>query len=880
MIVSGAEAVRRTTLTVALTAVLAPVLLALPAAASAAPHVHPVATTTREVPLQPTRSGTALLAQADPVPGASFAELGATWDAGTLASGQQVEVRTRADGRWSAWQGLEATDAAADPGSKDDRAALARHVQQVTEPIWVGRSDAVQGRIRALRPDAAHTPVPGHLRLVLVDPGTSDADANPTGLATAGSTASASEAKPGILTRAQWGADESLRGVNGVDCTRPSYSPTVKVGFVHHTDGSNGYAAADVPSILRGIYAYHVRTQGWCDIGYNFLVDRFGRTWEGRYGGMDKAVIGAHTGGFNENAFAASLIGNYSSLAPSPAMLTALERLYAWKLGLYHRNPLGTQTLTSAGGPYTGYAAGTVVTFKTISGHRDADYTSCPGQAVYDQLGSIRAAVRADMGATLTEPASSSTSVPYGGTGPTVTAGVLQTQSWRLVLRRLCDTAVLRTWAGSTSSSLTVRVDLRDSSGRALRPGSYVLELTSAAGSNIALPFSAPLTVTSTGPVPAPQSGTGVPAVPAGFVAVAPVRVLDTRTGIGGAMQPLGPNSRLDLKVTGLAGIPSTGVAAVAVNVTGVCASAATYLTVYPADSSKPGTSSMDLNLGSTRASLVLPRVGSSGTISIANAAGYADVLADVVGYYPTTPDASLYHPVPPQRLVDTRTTAAGKIRAGSSRTVPVAGLGDVPPSATSVIVNVTAVRPAGPGYLTVAPATMTRPTTSTVDFSAGEVVPNRAVTGLSAGTLSVYSSYDSDVLVDLVGWYGPAADGGQQYTALTPARVLDTRIGLGAAKAPVGPASTTALTVGGRAGVPADAKAVVVTLTGTGSTAAGFVTAWGDGVRPVTSDLNLSTSSTVANLAVVPISSAGQVQLYNSQGSTHLIADVLGYYR
>jgi len=255
-------------------------------------------------------------------------------------------------------------------------------------------------------------------------------------------------------------------------------------------------------------------------------------------------------------------------------------------------------------------------------------------------------------------------------------------------------------------------------------------------------------------------------------------------------------------------------------------------------------------------------------------------VVADVVGYYPTMSNAALYHPVQPRRLVDTRTTAAGKVPAGGSLTVPVAGLGDVPVSATGVIVNVHAVRPAVPGFLAVAPATVGTPRTSTVTYPAALVTVNRAVTGLSAGSLSVYASSSTDVVVDLVGWYGPASGGGQRYTAMTPARLLDTRIGLGAARGPVGPGGTLALAVGGRGGVPADAKAVVVTLTATGGTAAGFVTAWGDGARPVTSDLNLLIGSTVANLAVVPISSAGQVQLYNSQGSTHLIADVLGYYR
>jgi len=166
------------------------------------------------------------------------------------------------------------------------------------------------------------------------------------------------------------------------------------------------------------------------------------------------------------------------------------------------------------------------------------------------------------------------------------------------------------------------------------------------------------------------------------------------------------------------------------------------------------------------------------------------------------------------------------------------------------------------------------------VTYPAALVTVNRAVTGLSAGSLSVYASSSTDVVVDLVGWYGPASGGGQRYTAMTPARLLDTRIGLGAARGPVGPGGTLALTVVGRAGVPTDAKAVVVALTGTHSTAASFIAAWGDGPRPGTSDLSLTAGATVANLAVVPVSSAGQVQLYNAAGSTDLIADVLGYYR
>ena len=125
--------------------------------------------------------------------------------------------------------------------------------------------------------------------------------------------AQAAVAQPQIFTRAQWGADESIRG------TAPKYNSTIKAGFVHHTAGVNGYSEAEVPKILRGIYAYHVKGNGWSDIGYNFLVDRFGRLWEGRYGGMTRAVVGAHTGGFNVDSFAVSALGNYDKVA-APAV--------------------------------------------------------------------------------------------------------------------------------------------------------------------------------------------------------------------------------------------------------------------------------------------------------------------------------------------------------------------------------------------------------------------------------------------------------------------------------------------------------------------------------------------------------------------------------
>ncbi len=178
--------------------------------------------------------------------------------------------------------------------------------------------------------------------------------------------------KPKIFSRAQWGADESMRDAPSL------HYYEVHAGFVHHTVNANGYTREQVPSIIRGIYAYHTRSQGWSDIGYNFLVDRFGRVWEGRYGGVDRPVVGAHTLGYNDNAFAASAIGNFETTRPSRAMIRAYGRLFAWKLSLH-----GVDAADSRQFVTSGY-------FKAINGHRDAGSTACPGINLYNRIPRIR----------------------------------------------------------------------------------------------------------------------------------------------------------------------------------------------------------------------------------------------------------------------------------------------------------------------------------------------------------------------------------------------------------------------------------------------------------------------------------------------------------
>jgi hypothetical protein len=264
--------------------------------------------------------------------GKRFSLMGVTWTPDPRVDGVDVHVRTRTGGTWSAWEHVEAGgEDAPDAGTSDTR----RKLRSGTSPIWTGPSDGVQVTVKTVSGVA-----PRDVRIELVDPGTSPADrlpAVPSGTPT--------RPRPArVISRAEWGADESIRRGS------PSYTSTVKVGFVHHTASSNDYSAAQAAAMVRGIYAYHVKSNGWSDIGYNVLVDRYGRAYEGRAGGVDRFVLGSHTGGFNVDSFGVSLLGDFSTVPPSEETMATVSQVLAWKLGSAYRDPRGKAVLTSAGG--------------------------------------------------------------------------------------------------------------------------------------------------------------------------------------------------------------------------------------------------------------------------------------------------------------------------------------------------------------------------------------------------------------------------------------------------------------------------------------------------------------------------------------------------
>ncbi len=418
-----------------------------------------------------------------------FGMVSASWDDGSLAPGAHVQVETRSGGEWSQWADLDPTDSAPDKGSADATAVAAEGDKTSTGGLWVGDADAVRVRVTDGAP-------PSGLQLTLINPGASAADAAVTSNKTPSGVAHAATVQPAIHSRADWGADESLRNHNP-GCGTPQYTSTIKVGFVHHTVTSNDYTADQVPGVLRAIYADHVLSNGWCDIGYNFVIDKFGGIWEGRYGGINQPVLGAHTGGFNANSFGVALLGNFDTTSPNgvqptPEMLNSLEQLLAWKLGMYGRDALGTTTLVSAGGSDTNYPAGRTVTFNVISGHRDADPTTCPGQAVYDDLPAIRTATKIDeVGAALVDPTVANDLSPNGGP-VVVTSGLLQPGTWQLAVTDASG-AVVRTITGSgdPSNPLTASWDRTNSSGATVPNGGYQLTLTSTQNGIDAIPWTA-----------------------------------------------------------------------------------------------------------------------------------------------------------------------------------------------------------------------------------------------------------------------------------------------------------------------------------------------------------------------------------------------------
>ncbi|MCX6406677.1 MAG: SpoIID/LytB domain-containing protein [Propionibacteriales bacterium] len=274
-----------------------------------------------------------------------FSMVGVTWARG--GEDFDVKVALRKDGRWSTFQTLDTDrDAEADAGPEVGRAG--------TDPLWVGSADGVA--VRVTSPSGQR---PADLKVATIDPGRGS-DVAP---------AAATVGQPKIISRSSWGAKGPTKGN---ECSAPVYGASTLGAVIHHTAGSNDYTKAQSAGIVRATQAYHTGARGWCDIGYNFLVDKYGQIFEGRRGGIAKQVRAAHSGNgpVNERTVGISMMGTYSKVAPTAATKKAVADLVAWRFSLAKLKATGTYSL---GG----------LRLNRIVGHRDVLSTECPGAVAY-----------------------------------------------------------------------------------------------------------------------------------------------------------------------------------------------------------------------------------------------------------------------------------------------------------------------------------------------------------------------------------------------------------------------------------------------------------------------------------------------------------------
>jgi N-acetylmuramoyl-L-alanine amidase len=359
-----------------------------------------------------------------------------------------------ATGDWTRWVHVPVDpDHGPDPTSRERRKGWT-----ASDPLWAGEADRVQYRIAAagavkdltlhfvnskgtataldrLRSSVRHAVanvVGGLARLVGVG-------------------AHAQTTQPEIVTRAQWGAD----------ACRPRATPEygeVKLAFIHHTVTATDYGPQDSASMVLAVCRYHRNSNGWNDIGYQFVVDRYGKIFEGRAGGIDQAVVGAQAQGYNTQSTGIANLGTFSTVGQTEAGLRALAKLISWKFAVHGVPPTGTATVRSAGGALNRYPAGTDVVLNRISGHRDGDNTSCPGDGLYAQLPRLRGMVTGDTrpGAAV-DLGAARRNIPYGRkvrlTGHLRTAAGSAVVGERVRIQALGGAAGVRTLARARTAS-------------------------------------------------------------------------------------------------------------------------------------------------------------------------------------------------------------------------------------------------------------------------------------------------------------------------------------------------------------------------------------------------------------------------------------------
>ena len=319
--------------------------------------------------------------ESEVVKSVGFQTLGVTWPKKAKVGDLRGQVRARTAGKWSGWVDLKPTDSAPDAGTAD----AARAVRGGTDPVSIGNVDAVQLAFAATAKGG-----PKGLSLALIGSAEKPtlgrvANSNAVGGASIETVAysAAVVVAPTVIPRAAWGAP--------AQACAPAVASTLVGAVVHHTADPNTYTTvAQAEQQIHNDAVYHINSLGWCDLGYNFVVDKWGNIYEGRANSLTQAVVGAHAGGFNTGTVGVAMLGTYDT-APSAATQEGVARIIGWRLGAYGIDPQGSMTYYTGDGGVGAKYHNQNVALPRVFGHRDVWYTACPGNGGYGALPYIRA---------------------------------------------------------------------------------------------------------------------------------------------------------------------------------------------------------------------------------------------------------------------------------------------------------------------------------------------------------------------------------------------------------------------------------------------------------------------------------------------------------
>ena len=454
-----------------------------------------------------------------------FTLAGLTW-VGPVSIGTEFKVRVRESGVWSGWFKLEYGEYQG--VGKDGTESVDTRVG--SDPLLTGLADGVEVIM-----ENTSGVVPSQMKVTLVNSQVTKQDRSigqqSMRMATADtamqtqavaalvgasiSPQGALVARPRIVSRAEWGADETWRD------PVPRVGTTLLAGIVHHTASTNNYTADQAPAQMRNLYAYFTKSLNYADMGYNFLVDKYGTIYEGRSGCAVGAVDcdsptvpvqGAHTAGLNINTFGVSAIGNYDVLAPENpgAMVESIASIMAWKLAPYGLDPNATANILSTDTSGSSkYSAGQIAVTQVISAHRDVGKTVCPGRYLYPYMAEIRARATTLLAPVIQGVSVTPTLVDTAGTNPVnVSAIIPANATWTVDVKNADSGAPVQAVTGTQTVSGPVAYawDRKDGAGALVPMGRYAVTVN-ASVAGVALPPATNVISIASLPQPATQLG-------------------------------------------------------------------------------------------------------------------------------------------------------------------------------------------------------------------------------------------------------------------------------------------------------------------------------------------------------------------------------------